>query len=70
MSTTLTTPQAPGRRPVTALLTGGGPVRRALWLALAADGESPLARRSKPNRVRLSSTAMKTPITAAMIRKP
>jgi len=36
MSTTLTTPQAPGRRPVTALLTGGGPVRRALWLALGA----------------------------------
>jgi simple sugar transport system permease protein len=36
MSTTLTTPQAPGRRPVAALLTGGGPVRRALWLALGA----------------------------------
>jgi ABC-type uncharacterized transport system permease subunit len=36
MSTTLTTPEAPGRRPVTELLTGGGPVRRALWLALGA----------------------------------
>jgi ABC-type uncharacterized transport system permease subunit len=36
MSTTLTTPEAPGRRPVTDLFTGGGPVRRALWLALGA----------------------------------
>jgi ABC-type uncharacterized transport system permease subunit len=36
MSTTLTTPEAPGRRPVTELLIGGGPVRRALWLALGA----------------------------------
>ncbi|HVI35682.1 MAG TPA: ABC transporter permease, partial [Gaiellales bacterium] len=36
MSTVLTTPEAPGQRPVTALLTGGGPVRRALWLALGA----------------------------------
>src|SRR4051794_26654987 len=36
MSTTLTTPEASGSGNVTALLTGGGPVRRALWLALGA----------------------------------
>jgi ABC-type uncharacterized transport system permease subunit len=36
MSTVLTTPEAPGSGTVTALLTGGGPVRRALWLALGA----------------------------------
>src|SRR4051794_1718751 len=34
MSTTLTTPEASGSGTVTALITGGGPVRRALWLAL------------------------------------
>ena len=39
-------------------------------LALAADGERPLARRSKPKRVRLSRTAIPTPTTTAMIRKP
>ena len=39
-------------------------------LALAADGERPLARRSKPNRVRLSRTEITTPTTIAMIRKP
>jgi ABC-type uncharacterized transport system permease subunit len=36
MSTTLTTPEASGSGTVTALITGGGPVRRALWLALGA----------------------------------
>ena len=38
MSTVLTTPEAPGRGPVTDLLTGGGPVRRALWLAARRAG--------------------------------
>ena len=32
--------------------------RASTPLALAADGDSPLARRSKPNRVRLSRTAI------------
>ena len=36
MSTVLETPETrPSRGPLTDLLTGGGPVRRALWLALA-----------------------------------
>ena len=39
-------------------------------LALAADGDRPLALRSKPKRVRLSSTAIRTPRTTATIRKP
>src|SRR3954451_1547521 len=35
MSTVQTTTEAPpSRGPITDLLTGGGPVRRALWLAL------------------------------------
>ncbi len=37
MSTVVTSPGTrPSRGPITDLLTGGGPVRRALWLALAA----------------------------------
>jgi general nucleoside transport system permease protein len=37
MSTVVQTPGTrPSRGPITDLLTGGGPVRRALWLALAA----------------------------------
>src|SRR3954471_10364783 len=36
MSTNLTTPEAYCSVTVTALITGGGPVRRALWLALGA----------------------------------
>src|SRR5829696_7608917 len=35
MSTVQTTQAPPSRGPLTDLLTGGGPVRRALWLALA-----------------------------------
>jgi simple sugar transport system permease protein len=35
MSTLQTTEPRPSRGPLTDLLTGGGPVRRALWLALA-----------------------------------
>jgi hypothetical protein len=38
-------------------------------LALAADGERPLAFRSNPKRVRLSSTAIRIPMTMAMSRK-
>ena len=34
MSTVQTTEAPPSRGPITDLLTGGGPVRRALWLAL------------------------------------
>src|SRR5829696_3474670 len=34
MSTVQTTQAPPSRGPITDLLTGGGPVRRALWLAL------------------------------------
>ena len=44
--------------------------RASTPLALAADGESPLALRSKPKRVRLSRTAMTTPTTIAIGRKP
>src|SRR3954466_4305738 len=36
MSTVQTTQAPPSRGPITDLLTGGGPVRRALWLALGA----------------------------------
>jgi general nucleoside transport system permease protein len=37
MSTVLTSPGTrPSRGPITDLITGGGPVRRALWLAVAA----------------------------------
>jgi general nucleoside transport system permease protein len=37
MSTVVTSPGTrPSRGPITDLLTGGGPVRRALWLAIAA----------------------------------
>lgn len=39
-------------------------------LAEAADADRPVARRSKPNRVRLSSTATTTPTTTATSRKP
>ena len=45
-------------------------VRAFTPLALAADGDIPLAMRSNPNRVRLSRTAITTPTTTAMIRKP
>ena len=45
--------------------------RASTPLALAADGDRPLARRSKPNRVRLSSTETADARRAtAMIRKP
>ncbi len=39
-------------------------------LATAADSDEPVARRSKPKRVRPSSTVYATPASTAMMMKP
>ncbi len=44
--------------------------RASTPLALAAEGDRPLARRSNPNRVRLISTDTNTPATIATSRNP
>jgi general nucleoside transport system permease protein len=67
MSTVVTSPGTrPSRGPITDLLTGGGPVRRALWLAVAAWVLFSLVRAISGEEALTSSSTMSAALLLAV----